>query len=93
MNLPDMVDRLAFVLTQVQSQIERIRNDDNFYKLSDDAKLALGGIESNMDIHLSRVLNLLKNPKGQCCERDYNYDGNCDIHSAPGVLKQRGNYE
>lgn len=23
----------------------------------------------------------------QCCERDTNHDGNCDIHSAPGVLR------
>ena len=23
----------------------------------------------------------------QCCERDHNNDGNCDIHSAPGVLR------
>ncbi len=32
--------------------------------------------------------------KEQCCERDHNHDGNCDIHSAPGVLrlnKQRTN--
>lgn len=21
----------------------------------------------------------------QCCERDHNHDGNCDVHSAPGV--------
>lgn len=25
----------------------------------------------------------------QCCSRDYDYDGNCDIHSAPGVLRER----
>lgn len=25
----------------------------------------------------------------QCCSRDYDYDGNCHIHSAPGVF--RGN--
>ncbi len=25
----------------------------------------------------------------QCCERDYNRDGNCDRHSAPGVLRKR----
>lgn len=24
---------------------------------------------------------------GPCCERDWNSDGNCDIHSAPGVLR------
>lgn len=24
----------------------------------------------------------------QCCERDHNHDGNCDIHSAPGVLSK-----
>ena len=23
----------------------------------------------------------------QCCERDHNHDGNCDIHSAPGVFR------
>ena len=23
----------------------------------------------------------------RCCERDYDCDGNCDIHSAPGVLR------
>lgn len=23
----------------------------------------------------------------KCCERDYNEDGTCDIHSAPGVLR------
>lgn len=23
----------------------------------------------------------------KCCERDYNDDGNCDIHSAPGVFR------
>lgn len=26
---------------------------------------------------------------GQCCERDHNRDGNCDVHSAPGILRQR----
>ena len=25
----------------------------------------------------------------QCCERDNNGDGNCDIHSAPGVLRNK----
>lgn len=25
--------------------------------------------------------------KEQCCKRDHNRDGNCDIHSAPGVLR------
>jgi len=24
----------------------------------------------------------------QCCKRDYNFDGNCDIHSAPGLLRR-----
>lgn len=24
----------------------------------------------------------------QCCERDHDNDGNCDIHSAPGVLRR-----
>lgn len=26
----------------------------------------------------------------KCCERDTNGDGNCDRHSAPGVLRQPG---
>lgn len=25
--------------------------------------------------------------KTQCCERDDDFDGNCDIHSAPGVYR------
>jgi hypothetical protein len=25
----------------------------------------------------------------KCCERDHNGDGNCDIHEAPGVLRNR----
>jgi hypothetical protein len=25
----------------------------------------------------------------QCCPRDNDYDGNCDIHSAPGVLRDK----
>lgn len=25
----------------------------------------------------------------RCCERDNDGDGNCDIHSAPGVLRKR----
>ena len=25
----------------------------------------------------------------QCCSRDHNKDGNCDIHSAPGVSRSR----
>lgn len=25
--------------------------------------------------------------EGKCCERDYDGDGNCDIHSAPGKLR------
>jgi len=25
----------------------------------------------------------------QCCPRDHNHDGNCDIHSAPGVKRKR----
>ena len=25
----------------------------------------------------------------RCCERDNDGDGNCDIHSAPGVLRER----
>lgn len=24
----------------------------------------------------------------QCCSRDYDKDGNCGIHSAPGVLRE-----
>lgn len=24
---------------------------------------------------------------GPCCSRDHNGDGNCDIHSAPGILR------
>jgi hypothetical protein len=25
----------------------------------------------------------------QCCSRDYDKDGKCDIHSAPGVLRNK----
>lgn len=27
----------------------------------------------------------------QCCRFDHNYDGNCHVHSAPGVLRIQGN--
>lgn len=25
----------------------------------------------------------------KCCSRDYDEDGNCDVHSAPGVLREK----
>ena len=30
--------------------------------------------------------------KGQCCARDSDGDGNCDMHLAPGVLRIRPGY-
>lgn len=24
----------------------------------------------------------------KCCERDHDNDGNCDVHSSPGVLRE-----
>ena len=48
--------------------------------------LVIGGFESmlmmaqDLDANKARREQILKARKRQCCERDYNYDGNCDRH-------------
>lgn len=32
-------------------------------------------------------LDMITRSPVQCCKYDYNFDGNCHIHSAPGVLR------
>lgn len=44
MSKQDQTDLLAFVITQIESQVERIRDDKAYKLLDDDAKLAIGGI-------------------------------------------------
>jgi hypothetical protein len=40
-------------------------------------------------IHAHKLEEGLIPKKIQCCSRDYDRDGNCDIHSAPGVLRNK----
>jgi hypothetical protein len=51
-----------------------------------------GGCNSHLipddDYDRMRMLVQPHRTKKACCTRDHNMDGNCDIHSAPGVYRQ-----
>jgi hypothetical protein len=73
------------------------RNTENFHVFVSDRKMADGHVV----IYLPKVLGTHQLPKQmdcivtkrehgiQCCSQDNDYDGNCAIHSAPGVLRPR----
>lgn len=44
-------------------------------------------IEENCKKLVEELKDIMNAKRAQCCVRDHNYDGNCDIHSAPGVLR------
>jgi len=52
----NQTDLLAFVITQTESQVERIRADKSYHLLDDDAKLAIGGILGNTEL-LRELMN------------------------------------
>lgn len=55
------LERLAFATTQIAAQLDRVNADaDGLVLLTDDARLALGGIAANLQNHLQPVLDAFR---------------------------------
>lgn len=64
-----MMDTIAFVVVQMEGQLQRIRTDENFFRLSDDSKLAVGGMEQEV-----RMLRGLLKVSERVSQRDSNIE-------------------
>ena len=66
--------RVSEEVARIEIELERLRGENQRLKnLIYEAKLEEGLIPRRV----------------QCCSRDYDKDGNCDIHSAPGVMRNK----
>lgn len=55
-DLSGIRDELAFAITQIESQLNRVVSDSEYWMLGEDARMAVDGIRCNVSSHLRTLM-------------------------------------